>query len=88
MGRPRKSEGDVQISVIKDIALNYARNGVKSEQLMKKHGIDKSTIMRITTNMRALGVDIPRLKRGGIYLAAVDQLRKEHPEIIKDTKKR
>lgn len=67
--------------MIKEVALTYGRTQ-DALSLAKKYGKKMGAISGIASNLRALGVDVPRVKRAGIYIEVVDLLRKEKPSLI------
>lgn len=69
------------VEMYKDVARTYARSN-SPQELAKKYDTKVSRISAIAMNLRTLGVNIPKMKKAGIYIATVDQLRNEDPELF------
>ena len=65
---------------VKDIATTYGRTKSASE-LAEDLKVSRQRIHQIVCLTRKQGVNIPNM-RDQIYRTAVDELRKEHPELF------
>lgn len=84
--RYSKMEEGAMVRVLKDVAVNYGRT-LNAVELAKKHGINSKQVTQYASNLRGVGVDIPKYRRAGIYLRVLDELRKEHPELVRKHRK-
>lgn len=84
MGRHAKSKyipAATLVEVHKDIARTYGRTATPSD-LARKHNMPVSKISAMATRLRSYGVDVAMMKRGGLVIRAVDELRSENPELF------
>ena len=81
----RKTQGRLPekqiLAVLKKVAYEYgtSKNGI---QLSEEIGVDRKTIYAWAHGLRAVGVDVPKMTRAGIYLSAAKAISEERPELI------
>lgn len=75
------------VEIMKSVALTYGREETPTS-LAKKWGVSKSRIQAYATNLRGYGVDVAKMRRAGLFLRAIDELRKEAPQLFKQEKRK
>ena len=73
------------VEIMKDVARTYGRTET-AKTLASKHGVKSARIQAYATGLRAMGVDVAKIRRTGMYLRAVDELRKSDPQLFADSK--
>lgn len=63
------------------IAQAYGRTK-RPDELASELGIPKNIIQSYATNMRAMGIDIPRLKSAGVYVLLLEEVKRKHPNLL------
>ncbi len=83
MSRTKKGyvPNDSMVEAFKDVARHYGRD-MSTAELAKKHGLSVEKISPMATKLRSYGVDVAMMKRGGLVVRAVDDLRRESPELF------
>lgn len=69
------------IEAFKDVARSYGRTKSPSD-LSREHNLPVKKISAMAHQLRSYGVDVAMLKRGGLVIRAVDELRSEAPELF------
>lgn len=89
-----KTDEDTRVDLIKQVAYCYARPNKAGEiqgakQLSKKFGVPVVTIQSWANQLRAMGVDVPRMTKLGIYTRVFSEIKRERPQAIikKDAKR-
>ena len=69
------------VAMYKDVARTYGRSANASE-LARKWGKKPSYIQSVANSLRGYGVDVAKMRKVGIVIRAVDELRGESPELF------
>lgn len=64
------------------VATEYGRTK-NATQLAEEFKVSNGTVYSWAANLRAVGVDVPKMSKTGIYLTAAKEIGLRHPELLK-----